>query len=265
MSTKAQPLPLTTRIVVLAQNKGSVGKSTLSLCLLDLWSRQELKFQAIDGDADHNTLTYAYEGEPWLRRIDLLGPEARRDILDLLSPSYQQPLLLIDCPANSSSRFWAQLQKQGHVAKSLAAHGKRLTFLVPMSGDPEALDSLLDLWEAYGTQADWVIAKNPAAKNHDFADYDASRERSEILKVGGIEIVSQPLEAAAADRLAQARRSLAYILSADSNIDINYKGFIEAWRTDQDKQLALAAKYLGLPVDLTASTQTQSTRLRRRK
>ena len=265
MTIKAPRLPLTTRIVVLAQNKGSVGKSTLSLCLLDLWSRLEMNFQAIDGDADHNTLTYAYEGESWLRRIDLLGSEARRAVLDLLSPNYQQPLLLIDCPANSSSRFWAQLQQQGHVAKSLAAHGKRLTFLVPMSGDPEALDSLLDLWEAYGTEADWVIAKNPAAKNHDFADYDASRERAEILKAGGIEIVSEPLEPAAADRLAIARRSLAYILSPNSNIDVNYRGFIEAWRIGQDKQLAIAAKYLGLPDDPDNGAQPSTTRLRRRK
>ena len=108
MSTKAQSLPLTARIVALAQNKGSVGKSTLALCLIELWSRLELKFQAIDGDADHNTLTYAY-GESWLKRIDLLEPEARRAILDLLSPNYQQPLLLIDCPTNSSSRFWLYL------------------------------------------------------------------------------------------------------------------------------------------------------------
>jgi len=265
VSQKAPKLPLTTRVVVLAQNKGSVGKSTLALCLIDLWSRLGKPFQVIDGDADHNTLTYAYEKEPWLQRIDLLGTEARRALLDFLCPEYQEPLVLVDSPANCSSRFWAQLQLKGQVASSLASHGKRLTFLVPMSGDPEVLDSLLDLWEAYNTADDWVIAKNPAAKNHDFADYDRSQERSEILKAGGIEIVSEPLEPAAADRLAQARRSLGYILSPDSDIDINYKGFIEAWRIDQDKQLARAAKYLGLPVDLNAAAQTQTTRLRRRK
>jgi hypothetical protein len=265
VSQKAPSLPLTTRVVVLAQNKGSVGKSTLALCLLDLWIRNERKFQAIDGDSDHNTLTYAYEGEPWLKRIDLLGPEARRALLDFLCPEFQSPLALVDSPANCSTRFWAQLQLKGQVAKSLATHGKRLTFLVPMSGDPEALDSLLDLWEAYGTEADWVVAKNPAAKNHDFADYSASRERSEILKAGGIEIISEPLEPAAADRLASARRSLGYILSPESDIDINYKGFIEAWRTDQDKQLALAAKYLGLPYDLNVGALPQNSRLRRRK
>ncbi len=265
MSTKAQSLPLTTRIVALAQNKGSVGKSTLALCLIDLWLRLGKTCQAIDGDSDHNTLTYAYEGELWLNRIDLLGPDARRFLLDLLSPSYQEPLVLIDSPANSSSRFWAQMQLQGRVASSLASHGKRITFLVPMTGDPEALDSLLDLWESYGTGADWVIAKNPAAKNHDFGTYDASRERAEILKAGGIEILSEPLEPAAADRLATARRSLGYILSPDSDLDINYKGFIEAWRIKQDKQLASAARYLGLPLDLNAGAQTQNTRLRRRK
>ncbi len=143
MSTKAQSLPLTTRIVALAQNKGSVGKSTLALCLIDLWLRNGKTCQAIDGDSDHNTLTYAYELEPWLNRIDLLGQDARRFLLDLLSPSYQSPLVLIDSPANSSSRFWAQMQLQGRVASSLASHGKRITFLVPMTGDPEALDSLV--------------------------------------------------------------------------------------------------------------------------
>lgn len=265
MSQKAPRLPLTTQVVVLAQNKGSVGKSTIALCLLDLWIRVERQFNAIDGDSDHNTLAYAYEGSPWLKRIDLLGTEARRALLDFLCPENQSPLVLVDSPANCSTRFWAQLQLRGQVAKSLATHGKRLTFLVPMSGDPEALDSLLDLWEAYGTEADWVVAKNPAAKNHNFADYDASKEREEILKSGGIEIISEPLEPAAADRLAQARRSLGYILSPESDIDINYKGFIEAWRTDQDKQLARAAKYLGLPFDSDTGGSSQSNRLRRRK
>jgi len=265
VSQKAPSLPLTTRIVAVAQNKGSVGKSTIALCVIARWSRQELRFNAIDGDSDHNTLTYAYEGEPWLKRIDLLGPDARRSLLDFLRPEYQEPLVLIDCPANSSSRFWAQMQHKGRVASSMASHGKRITFLVPMSGDPEALDSLLDLWEAYGTEADWVIAKNPAAKNHDFATYDASKERSEILKAGGIEIVSEPLEPAAADRLANARRSLGYILRPDSDIDINYKGFIEAWRTEQDQQLAIAARYLGLPDDLNGEGPSSTTRLRRRR
>jgi len=261
----APKLPLTTRVVVLAQNKGSVGKSTLALCLVDLWSRLGQQFQVIDGDADHNTLSYAYESEPWLRRIDLLGNEANRALLDFLCPEFQSPLVLVDSPANCSSRFWAQLQLRGRVASSLASHGKRLTFLVPMSGDPEALDSLLDLWEAYNTQADWVIAKNPAAKNHDFADYDGSKERSEILDAGGIEIVSEPLESAAADRLANARRSLGYVLSPNSDIDINYKGFIEAWRLDQDKQLARAARYLGLPNNLNGSGSSSTTGLRRRR
>lgn len=265
MSSKASRLPITTRVVVIAQNKGSVGKSTLALCLLDLWLRNQLQVQAIDGDADHNTLTYAYEDEPWVKRIDLLGPDARRYLLDFLTPKYQQPLVLIDCPANSSSRFWAQMQLEGGVVESFAAHGKRITFLIPMSGDPEALDSLADLWEAYKTGADWVIAKNPAAKNHDFTSYNTSTERASILSAGGIEIVSEPLEPAAADRLATARRSLGYILSPDSDIDINYKGFIEAWRRKQDKQLASAARYLGLPLDLNAGASAQTTRLRRRK
>lgn len=265
MSTKAQSLPITTRVVAVAQNKGSVGKSTIALCLIDLWIRLGLPIQVIDGDSDHNTLEYAYENEPWVERIDLLGPDARRKLLDFLAPAYQQPLVLIDSPANSSSRFWAQLQLDGAIAKSFAAHGKRITFLVPMSGDPEALDSLLDLWEAYGTAVDWVIAKNPSAKNHDFALYNASIERAAILEAGGIEIVSEPLESAAADRLATARRSLGYLLSPQSDMDINYKGFIESWRIKQDKQLAIAAKYLGLPVNLNAQAQTQNTRLRRRK
>lgn len=265
MIKNASTLPLTTRVVAIAQNKGSVGKSTLALCLIDLWLRLDKQCQAIDGDTDHNTLSYAYEGEHWLRSIDLLGPDARRLLLDLLTPKYQQPLVLVDSPANSSSRFWAQLQLDGGVAESFAAHGKRITFLVPMSGDPEALDSLLALWEAYETRVDWVIAKNPAAKNHDFTIYDASNERASILKAGGIEIQTEPLEPAAADRLGQARRSLGYILSPDSDIDINYKGFIEAWRKKQDKQLARAAKYLGLPIESNAQATTGNNRLRRRK
>jgi len=265
VSPKIPTLPITTRVVAVAQNKGSVGKSTISLCLLDLWLRLGLTIAAIDGDLDHNTLSYAYEDEPWVERIDLLGPEARRNLLDLLTPEYQQPIVLIDSPANSSSRFWAQLQLEGGIAKSLAEHGKRITFLVPMSGDPEALDSLLDLWEAYGNSVDWVIVKNPSAKNHNFTDYDKSEERAAILAAGGIEIVSQPLESGAADRLAAARRSLGHILSPDSDIDINYKGFIEAWRSKQDKQLAIAGRYLGLPVDKNAQAQTSSSPLRRRK
>lgn len=265
MSPKTPSLPITTRVVVVAQNKGSVGKSTIALCLLDLWLRLGLSFQVIDGDCDHNTLTYAYEDEPWVKRIDLLGAEARRHLLDFLTPAYQEPLVLIDSPANSASRFWAQLQIDGAIAKSLAAHGKRITVLVPMSGDPEALDSLLDLWKAYGSSVDWVIAKNPAAKNHNFTQYDASAERAAILAAAGIEIVSEPLEPAAADRLATARRSLGYILSPDSEIDINYKGFIEAWRVKQDRQLAIAAPYLGLPVERQALSSTRSSRLRRRQ
>jgi hypothetical protein len=173
--------------------------------------------------------------------------------------------VLIDSPANSCSRFWARLQLDGGIADSFALHGKRITFLVPMSGDPEALDSLLDLWEAYGTQVDWVIAKNLAAKNHDFTDYNASSERAKVLEAGGIEIVSEPLEPAAADLLAQARRSLGFILTPGSPIDINYKGFIEVWRRNQDRQLGMAAKYLGLPVDENARVKTSDSRLRRRK
>ncbi len=265
MRTTGQTLPITTRVVAVAQNKGSVGKSTISLCLIDLWLRLGLTIAAIDGDLDHNTLSYAYEDEPWVERIDLLGPEARQNLLDFLTPEYQQPLVLIDSPANSSSRFWAQLQRDGKIARSFAEHGKRITFLVPMSGDPEALDSLLDLWEAYKTSVDWVIVKNPAAKNHNFAEYNKSDERAAILAAGGIEIVSEPLESGAADRLATARRSLGHILSPDSDIDINYKGFIEAWRSKQDKQLAIAGRYLGLPVDKNAQAQTSSSPLRRRK
>lgn len=264
MTRSAQNLPITTRIVAVAQNKGSVGKSTIALCLIDLWIRLDSQFQVIDGDTDHNTLSYAYEGEPWVKSIDLLGSDARRDLLKILSPEHSEPLVLIDSPANSSSRFWGQLQHDGQIAKSLAAHSKRITFLVPMSGDPEALDSLLALWEAYGTEVDWVIAKNQAAKNHVFTEYNASRERAFVLEAGGIEIVSEPLEPAAADLLATARRNLSYLLSAESNMDINYKGFIEVWRMRQDKQLAIAAPYLGLPVSLNAQTQTQHTRLRRR-
>ena len=265
MTATGQSLPITTRIVAVAQNKGSVGKSTISLCLLDLWLRLGLQFAAVDGDLDHNTLSYAYEDEPWVERIDLLGADARRNLLDFLTPEYQQPLVLIDSPANSSSRFWAQMQCDGGIASSFAQHGKRITFLVPMSGDPEALDSLLALWEVYKQQVDWVIAKNPAAKNHDFTQYNASKERAWVLAAGGIEIVSEPLEPAAADRLGTARRSLGYILGPDSDIDINYKGFIEAWRNKQDKQLAIAGKYLGLPVDKNAQAQATGTRLRRRR
>lgn len=257
--------PLATSIVVVAQNKGSVGKSTLALCLIDLWIRSGLQFQVIDGDTDHNTLRYAYESEPWVKPIDLLGSEARRYLLNFLTPQYQSPLVLIDSPANSCSRFWARLQLDGGIADSFAAHGKRITFLVPMSGDPEALDSLLDLWEAYGTEVDWVIAKNLAAKNHDFTDYNASSERAAVLEAGGIEIVSEPLEPAAADRLAQERRSLGFILSPGSPIDINYKGFIEVWRKKQDKQLGMAARYLGLPVDENAKVTTSNSHLRRRR
>ena len=78
-------------------------------------------------------------------------------------------------------------------------------------------------------------------------------------------IQTEPLEPAAADRLGQARRSLGYILSADSDIDINYKGFIEAWRKKQDKQLARAARYLGLPIESNAQATSGNTRLKRRK
>lgn len=265
MTARGQSLPITTRVVAVAQNKGSVGKSTISLCLIDLWLRLGLTFTAIDGDLDHNTLSYAYEDEPWVKRIDLLGTDAGRNLLDFLTPQYQQPLVLIDSPANSSTRVWAKIQRDGTIASSFAQHGKRITFLVPMSGDPEALDSLLDLWEAYGTSVDWVIVKNPAAKNHNFAEYNKSDERAAILAASGIEIVSEPLESGAADRLATARRSLGYILSPDSDIDINYKGFIEAWRSKQDKQLAIAGRYLGLPTEKNAQAQVTGSRLRRRK
>ncbi len=57
MSPKIPTLPITTRVVAVAQNKGSVGKSTISLCLLDLWLRLGLTIAAIDGDLDHNTLS----------------------------------------------------------------------------------------------------------------------------------------------------------------------------------------------------------------
>ncbi len=39
MSTKTPCLPITTCVVAVAQNKVSVSKSTIALCLIDLWLR----------------------------------------------------------------------------------------------------------------------------------------------------------------------------------------------------------------------------------
>ena len=188
------------RVVIATGSKGSCGKSTILLQLVD-WMREHPAqpiMAVFDPDADHKTLERAFGAEgahplpaPHVfERLDWRGDDGQvvidRVVRVLYSTTQNPPVVsLVDGVANQTKDVleWATLTQIFQMGEEL---GFRVTFLLCVDETDDSAKAASKLLNTVGAAADYVVVRN--LKSSSTLPWDSTPARKKAADLGALEV-----------------------------------------------------------------------------
>ncbi len=185
-SSSKQPASVSTkRLVMVAIDKGGVGKTFFCIRLTEWLSRQKFGFLAFDPDFSNSTLSRFY---PEARFLDFRHSENLDQIVEALATT---DLVLVDGVGSHQSIFldWMEETDLLSVKQQL---GLAVTLVLIIEADKDTVHQAGEAAKRIGNLVDWLVVKN-LKQGESSRIYDNSQARQTLLSLGAKEVVMQKL------------------------------------------------------------------------
>lgn len=173
------------RLVMVAIDKGGVGKSFFCLRLIEWLSFHGINFAAFDPDYSNSTLTRFY---PPARFLDIRHRENLDHIVESLDAT---DLILVDGVGAHQSIFldWMEETDLLNVKHQL---GLEVTLVLIVEADKDTVHQAGEAVKRAGNLVDWLVVKN-LKQSERCEIYDRSQARESLLAYGAREIVLEKM------------------------------------------------------------------------
>lgn len=172
------------RLIVLAQDKGGIGKSFVATLLHDFLAERKVRLKAFDLDHANSTFQrYVPEAE----FIDTDLDADKLAVLDRLVHALDDAeVVLADNRAAGGAKV-RQYLEESRLTALQAELGFELVLVVIAVDDKDAVSQIADLVDAYGETVRWLVVRNlrDGAQPSVFME---SRTRQRLSALGAIEI-----------------------------------------------------------------------------
>lgn len=169
------------RLILVAMDKGGVGKSFFTILLTQWLQFREKTFLAFDPDYQNSTLTRFV---PESQFLDIRHSENLDRIIEVMQ---EHPLVLVD-GVGSQQRIFLDWLEETNLLKLRHAMRLELTLVLIVEEDKDTVHQAGEAVSRIGNQVDWLVVKNHKTMSSSRI-YDQSKARKELLGCGAQEIV----------------------------------------------------------------------------
>lgn len=176
----------TKRLVMVAIDKGGVGKSFFCVRLVEWLGMHGVNFSAFDPDYSNSTLTRFY---PSAKFLDIRHSENLDQIVESFDNS---DLIIVDGVGAHQSIFldWMEETDLLNVKQQL---GLSVTLVLIIESDKDTVHQAGEAAKRAGKLVDWLVVKNQKMSNT-MRIYDNSQARQTLLANGAIEVEMPKLQ-----------------------------------------------------------------------
>jgi|SRR5882724_1052222 len=224
------------RLNLILNGKGGVGKSFLTVNLIEYLNDHSIKHVAIDTDNENSTLKRFYPDSVF---VNLLQPSAIDQIFVELS---RHSLVMVDCRAASTDIF-LRFFNMRNAFDALEEFNASLTLVSPVSHDPDSVKQLQILVEQFNDKASYVVVKNRFF-GAQFDIYDKSKTRARLLdELNGREIEMPMLDNRLVVALNQAATTITPALRSEKFFIVD-RIRLKDWQWEFNEQIESAIDLL---------------------
>lgn len=197
----------TKRLIMVAIDKGGVGKSFFCIRLIEWLNLHGVNFTAFDPDFSNSTLTRFY---PPAKFLDIRHRENLDQIVESLDGS---DLILVDGVGAHQSIFldWMEETDLLNVKQQL---GLAVTLVLIVEPDKDTVHQAGEAAKRAGNLVDWLVVKN-LKQSDQSRIYDNSQARQTLLANGAREVVLEKLPPHLAEMLQAKSWTLERALEGD--------------------------------------------------
>lgn len=173
------------RLILVAMDKGGVGKSFFTILLTQWLQSMRRPFLAFDPDYQNSTLTRFV---PESQFLDIRHSENLDRIIEVME---DHPLVLVD-GVGSQQRIFLDWLEETNLLKLRHAMQLELTLVLIVEEDKDTVHQAGEAVSRIGNQVDWLVVRNH--KNMSTTRiYDQSKARKELLGCGAKEMTMRKL------------------------------------------------------------------------
>ncbi|MGH8046996.1 MAG: hypothetical protein ACREKL_07095, partial [Chthoniobacterales bacterium] len=168
------------RLILVAMDKGGVGKSFFTILLAQWLAERQRSFLAFDPDYQNSTLTRFV---PESQFLDIRHSENLDRIIEVMD---DHPLVLVD-GVGSQQRIFLDWLEETNLLKLRHAMHLELTLVLIVEEDKDTVHQAGEAVSRIGNQADWLVVRNHKSMQTTRI-YDQSKARKELLGCGAKEM-----------------------------------------------------------------------------
>jgi hypothetical protein len=168
------------RLILVAMDKGGVGKSFFTILLAQWLRSRRREFLAFDPDYHNSTLTRFV---PDAQFLDIRHSENLDRIIEVMQ---EHPLVLVD-GVGSQQRIFLDWLEETNLLKLRHAMKLELTLVLIVEEDKDTVHQAGEAVSRIGNQVDWLVVRNYKSMRTTRI-YDQSKARKELLGCGAKEM-----------------------------------------------------------------------------
>jgi len=179
-STTASEAEKPKRLILVAMDKGGVGKSFFTILLTQWLHARKRDFLAFDPDYHNSTLTRFV---PESQFLDIRHSENLDRIIEVMQ---EHPLVLVD-GVGSQQRIFLDWLEETNLLQLRHAMKLELTLVLIVEEDKDTVHQAGEAVNRIGNQVDWLVVKNCKSMTSTRI-YDQSKARKELQRCGAKEM-----------------------------------------------------------------------------
>jgi len=168
------------RLILLAIDKGGVGKSFFCVRLTEWLGETRHSFIAFDPDFNNSTLTRFYPEAHFLN----IG---HSEDLDLIVEALDATDIVLVDGVGAQQRIFMDWMEETDLLKVKSSLGLSVTLVLIVEEDKDTVFQAGEVARRVGTQAEWLVVKN-YKQTHSLRIYEGSRARQDLLGYGAKEV-----------------------------------------------------------------------------
>jgi hypothetical protein len=168
------------RLILVAIDKGGVGKSFFCVRLIEWLADAHQSFIAFDPDYNNSTLTRFYPEAQFLN----IG---HSENLDLIVEALDNTDIVMVDGVGAQQRIFMDWMEETDLLKVKQSLGLSITLVLIIEEDKDTVFQAGDVARRVGNQAEWLVVRN-YKQSHSLRIYQNSRAREDLLKCGAKEI-----------------------------------------------------------------------------
>lgn len=221
MNTKATKAP---KIVMVAGSKGGVGKSMVSMALLDYLGESKQGALLIETDTSNPDVSTAYENDVLTAELNLDVPRGWTEMVNTIEQHPERVVVI-----NTAARSNEAIEKNARILiNALPELGRQLVTLWVINRQRDSLN-LLHEYMGHVKGETHVVINGYFGEREQFELYEGSNIRKSIEGAGGKSIYFPNLVDRVSDELYTKRLTIA---NAMGSMPLGNRSALTTWRAD---------------------------------